>query len=206
MPRPPTMMAMRGASVLSAGSLRGCAKTRERPRAVRRRSSGSAPWRRDFEQLAGRPAPSALASLGLPGIDHVLVLAAGAVDDGDGLAARRRRRTVLTVDGGVGRGLSVGMPSWRACCCRRRRGALSGTSGGRRLVATTAVGSPPSGSLTKIAQAHDGEPEQRQARPPGSAAPPPAASAAVFRLVLAERGVQVIRCHGAKSSRIIRQV
>ena len=116
MPSPPITMAMRGASASAGRQLRAAGVERRRPRAVRRRSSGSRRGARSPAALVDRRLRGAWRSapLELPGIDHLLALAAGAVDDGDGLAAGRRR----------------GRP-WRGAAT----GAGSALSGGRAVVA-----------------------------------------------------------------------
>ena len=92
-------------------------------------------------RLCRRPPPG-------PGMTTSLALAAGAVDDVDGLGAGRR----------LGRLLGRGLRSRRPCRlrhrnanvrCRRRRRRRPRRPGD--LVATTTIGSPPSGSLTKAA-------------------------------------------------------
>ena len=94
------------------------------------------------------------------GIDDLLALAAGAVDDGDGLAAgrdggvARRRRSVIAAGRVVG-----GLPGWPGFV--RLWPGLAAVS----RPAATAIGSPPSGSSAIIAQPakHDDE----QAQQPG---------------------------------------
>ena len=101
-------------------------------------------------------------------------------------------------------GAEPASPSWRACCLPSRSPSRALWVEGGVFVATTAVGSPPSGSLTKAAHATTTTPDrperagQQLRRGDGQVQQP-------FSLVLAEGRVQVV-CHGARSSRIIARV
>src|SRR5262245_10256316 len=80
--------------------------------------------------------------------------------------------TVLEAGGGVSSGFAAAadalggeeaIPSWRACCLPSLSLSRALTETGVAFVATTAMGSPPSGSLTKAAQATTTTPESPSA-------------------------------------------
>ena len=90
-------MAMRG-RVLAVGRRRRAAARRRRPAACRRRrcfgSGAVARWSPAGVRSTGAASAGALvAARCVPGIDDFLALAAGAVDDGDGLACRAAARS-----------------------------------------------------------------------------------------------------------------
>ena len=186
------MMAMRGASPCWPAACAGGRRARRRA-CRRRRPSGWRPARVDFEQLAcrrGLRRPARRRS----GTTTSCALAARAVDDGDGLAAGRRfGGRLLRCLGRVGR-------RGRRAVIAGMRGGIAGVFGfhrGRRIggdrdhrhrLAAERI-------VDEQRPAQHGKAEQtEQARQHCGAPIGSLGLGLVF--VLAERGVQVIRCHG----------
>src|SRR5580765_8019477 len=82
---------------------------------------------------------------------------ARSIDDGYGL--RSGRGCLHGLDGCGVAGGELARPSWRACCLPSASPSRAVWVLGGALVATMAVGSPPSGSLTKAAHATTTKPE-----------------------------------------------
>ena len=204
MPRPPTTIATRGRIRLARYGLHRAGE--DRRTAERRRLLFSAAARgarsRRRARRAARDLPVARA-----GNDNVLALAAGAVDDGDGLAAGRRHWR------GGGRGIAVAYPRpivsagmlGRAHAGRGRRPRVlrRWRIVGNRSAATITTGSPPKGLSTSMA-----EPTKARANKPR----PPATSGETGTENVGRRFVAFSRPSGvsrssvatAKSSRIVR--
>ena len=216
MPRPPTMMAICGHAFLVRRQFArlgehdrrtGPARPDDRDGAVPRRLAQFRIGRAlclalDLPFGVGRRVRRLLS--GIARNRHFLGFAVGAVNDGDGLAAGRRRDD-LHRDGAVGRFLLgraviAGVVDAVARALRLGRGAglrLLGRDHRDRLAAERVVGEDrPGGDHDREQPKHARDQmRQRDRQLPG-----------FLGLVLAERGVQLIRGHGRRSLRIMGQV